>query len=445
MYLFILLFFVFMYYANKLKRNEILIVYLALVVGIVLVLLHSFMLYCQFDVWFEGSDTITYYQWGDSLIESWPFSFEDAPEVLTSIHEDYKYWGYMIFNALALVPNADISIASIFIRLNNLLIWMYSLVRLILFLAQYNISIRTYKNRILVTAFLLNVYWCTLLNFRDGIVSVLLIFIITELFSNKSKLKKFSLSILYMALIFFFRDELIPIIILALTLSFLITKLLNIKYRIFLLLLTFIGSFLIWYIIPLPSNSGIQGLIVSRPEYGRHELSIDDAYDIIKSDEGLVGKVLSTRFIKGIPSVFLANNSFSLFIQYFTNGFSLSWKMSYICGFLYAGISFIGYFIIFPSLLVLLLNRNDKLLFIGRKDKSFFILTILGIVLYVIGVYSVKYGSLQTRIRIPIYQLMLTALMMIGNFDLWNKRVFTFSVIVYYLIGILFVVSTYML
>jgi len=341
----------------------------------------------------------------------------------------FKYWGFIIYNSINQIPNLGEGVNSFFIRINYLFFWNIALLRLLDLFELERLSLKKNISKIIVFAFMINAYWTILVNFRDGIIGIILFFIFSDLFIKSNNSKYFSL-LIYLFLLSFFRYEFAFIFLVSFFISKLMFKFRFIKRLPLIISSLVMFSFLIWYIIPLPTFFN-RFLSLSK-NYSINNISTY-RMNIILKNKDLAGQTFAMNSIKGVITAFLVHNPLKYLIIFFTNNFNYTWETSYIHQILFILLGGIKYFIIMPLYFTLIFSKNLFLKLNKDKNKFFLIIMIIIFFSYTIGIYSASFG-VQERTFTSLFPILILSFILIENiFKYKEKKLFLLFIFLYFI------------
>lgn len=371
-----------------------------LIIGLVLIVLHSLMLPFFGDSAFAGSDTLAYYEVSLKLKNNVLNSMK-LIDALCEANRKSSYWGYYIFNSLSVFGENSIASAT-FIRINNFLVYLITLLLMLEFLNKRKINVNSRWNTICILAIKIVFLWYSMYNLRDGIVLSLTICYTIFILD-----KKYIKLIFTIALLFFFREIMVITLILGSVIIFLIKKLKLKTSLVKTMLIISISFYFVWAIIPPPNimNNMFGALlrISSEDVSNYNELNIE-MYKLLDVNPKKVGNYISSRYLKRLPAlIFPANPLKKLFMVVFEEK----------ALFTYSPISLI------LECTINLINFTfvPMLIFIAIKYKavtlSYEMEIISGLAVFMIfaflGTYLIKFGYAQLRQSFTIFPLLFLA------------------------------------
>jgi len=427
MLLMIVLFGILLYRIYKVKEaRKITIIFL--IVCIPLIIIHTLLLYSAHGDYFAGSDASGFYYYYGK-----PLAYMDRNNSLISEMSGmirYKYWGFLVYNMLSQIPKVSDLTASIIIRMNNLILMLITVSKVLEFYIKREIDIKSNKNKLFIVSAVFILLWGVFFNFRDIIISCLLILLFFEFFSfEKAKRKIINCSI-YILLLVFFRDEFVFLTIVSSLLSWGLLRIRWIKRKALVGSIVIVMIFLIYSYIPLiqmqESMYKYYGVFVflSRRMSGL-EFFLNYIYEVILAFVGF-------NPLKYVPYLITDNMS------------DRTWILTGITGTLTIIFSIIGYYLVMPLYFALLSTRKLKDYLKNSKLQKLIIVSSIFFFL-VISTYAGRQGQVQERIRLTIYPLILLSAVPIKfNYRLnrmlkdWSMIFLAISII-YILIDILIV------
>lgn len=388
-----ILFFLYFCYNGKQIKHYIFL-------GLILIFLHSLLLPLFSDSAFAGSDTLIYYEMSLKLRKKLFNSF-NLFDALIEANPKASYWGYCIFNALSICGNNPI-ISATLIRLNNFIVFLFTLLVILKFLNERNINLNSRWVSTCILSIKLVFLWYSMFNLRDGIILSLtfcyIIFILN---------KKFFKSFLTIILLFFFRESMALTLILG-SAIIVFTKSLKLKLHLTKLVLAIsISIYCIWVILPPPSpmiDVFKNLLLISSEDTSNYnELNIE-MYKLIDSNPKKVGHYISTRYLKKLPAlIFPANPLKKLFMVIIEKKALFSYTP--ISLILEVIVSLLAFTFV-PIMIFLLFQKK----IVTSSNEFEFISCIAIFMIFVfLGTYLIKFGYTQLRHSFTIYPLLFFA------------------------------------
>ena len=135
-----------------------------------------------------------------------------------------------------------------------------------------------------------------------------------------------------------------------------------------------------------------------------------------------ISSVMNNRIIKRLPFSLLGCNPIKVLVSILSNSNATTWKfspISYIFEFFF---SIINYFVIIPYILLILFSKPTMIKYkhFSNNYLSFLIFSVL-ISLFVFIFYTIKMGSVQERIRITVYPLLLISIIIYNKYNKTTK------------------------
>jgi hypothetical protein len=383
LYLFFLGFYFFMTFVKKRNRHKFLLV------GTLIVITHSLMLYALSGEITAGSDADFYLANAENLHHGWQYFISARQYFPTS------YYAYSIFNYLLSLYIDNKFLYVLLIRLTNLV--LAAIILLFLDFKKNEFSAKLAK------AFIYTVcIWLSLFNFRDLHIVCLTLLFFSIFFNTNKTHSKILLFLFFSAGLYFYRQEMIFIFLVFFVLIYFIKRFSIGKRKAIWLTGLLLLSFIPLALIKLPPPLDYLAL---RMLYN-NEVDINDNtkldFDPVKvyasGNTTTLGKVIVTRVYKRFPVIFFGYNPLIMTIDYnkaYNEKFGLTLSpISY----LFSQMVFILYYFIFnPVLLAALFSKKYN-----RENNANIFLALLVTTLFYFSLYNVLLGSAQPRVTAPL-------------------------------------------
>jgi hypothetical protein len=381
------------FYPKPLKN---MIYFTFLMLGFLIILLNSFLIYESTGSWLAGSDA--------SFLYERMLNFAESRIIIKNM--DSRYIGYTVFQYLAAFPfTTNNFISVLLIKFSNWFIWIYAL----------NYTLKKIKKHFYIDLstniffmILINsiVLWIGLYNFRDIIILSLVTIISVCLLEGK---KNWLLIIVLSIILFFFRYFFVILFCISLLITAIILKFnkgrsILKKILLTLIIITFLITFMPNYVYNFLLFLGIDELTST---------SILKAIDISP-----------IQYFTNLLTSFFAGNPLKFAYTAIGTGVERAFTVTPLSAF-FQFFSYLGNYIILVPFYLIIFTINEKKFnlfeYVKKKyntkiafnSRNFFAINTFIYMNLIFFLYTFFYGGIQERIRITILILLFLILIII--------------------------------